>query len=76
MNTHRMSRRQFLAGSFAGCTALQTWAHAKPPRPRNILFIMTDQHNVHALGCYGSKEVQTPNMDAQGSEGIIGVWGP
>jgi arylsulfatase A-like enzyme len=71
MNTHRMSRRQFLTGSLAGTLAYQTWTHAKPVRPRNILFVMTDQHNVHALGCYGSKEVKTPNMDRLAREGAL-----
>jgi len=71
MSKSRISRRQFLAGSLAGCTMLQTWTSAKPVRPRNILFIMTDQHNVHALGCYGSQEVQTPNMDRLAREGTL-----
>ena len=71
MNTHRMSRRQFLAGSLAGCTMFQAQTRAKPVRPRNILFIMSDQHNVHALGCYGSKEVKTPNMDRLARQGAL-----
>ncbi|MHC4495858.1 MAG: sulfatase family protein [Planctomycetota bacterium] len=71
MSTPRISRRQFLAGSLVGCTTLQTWMHAKSVRPRNVLFIMTDQHNAHALGCYGSREVQTPNMDRLAREGAL-----
>jgi len=71
MNTSRISRRQFLAGSLAGYTAFQTWAHATAGQPRNILFIMTDQHNVHALGCYGSRDVKTPNMDRLAREGTL-----
>ena len=71
MNTNRLSRRQFLAGSLVGCTMLQSWAYAKAAAPRNILFIMTDQHNAHALGCYGSKEVKTPNMDRLAREGAL-----
>lgn len=55
----------------AGYTMLNTWTRAAPPRPRNILFIMTDQHNVHALGCYGSTEVKTPNMDRLAREGVL-----
>ncbi|MFC1763500.1 sulfatase [Planctomycetota bacterium] len=71
MNTQRMSRRQFLAGSLASFTLLQTWTQARPARARNVLFIMTDQHNVHALGCYGSREVKTPNMDRLAREGAL-----
>ena len=32
------------------------------PRP-NILFIMTDDHAAHAMGCYGSVINQTPHLD-------------
>ncbi|HCO95460.1 MAG TPA: hypothetical protein DIU00_16175 [Phycisphaerales bacterium] len=71
MSTSRISRRQFLAGSLFGYTALQTWAQATAAKPRNILFIMTDQHNVHALGCYGSREVKTPNMDRLAQQGAL-----
>lgn len=71
MSTSRISRRQFLASSLAGCTAFQAWAQATAAKPRNILFIMTDQHNVHALGCYGSREVKTPNMDRLARQGAL-----
>lgn len=71
MNTAGLSRREFLAASVAGCTMFQRWTHATPARPRNILFIMTDQHNAHALGCYGSREVKTPNMDRLAKEGAL-----
>ena len=29
----------------------------------NVLFIMSDQHNARALGCYGNREVETPSLD-------------
>ena len=32
--------------------------------PKNLLFIISDQHNRDALGCYGHPFVQTPNLDA------------
>ena len=35
----------------------------------NILFIMTDDHAAHALGCYGSRINRTPNLDRIASEG-------
>ena len=40
-------------------------------RPPNILFIMTDQHNARALGCYGNREISTPNMDRLAEEGVL-----
>lgn len=34
----------------------------KQDRP-NIIFIMSDDHAAHAMGCYGSRINQTPNLD-------------
>ena len=42
-------------------------ATAKKP---NVIFIMSDQHSAHALGCYGNSEVSTPNLDKLASEGV------
>jgi arylsulfatase A-like enzyme len=33
-------------------------------RPPNVLFLCSDQHQTSASGCYGSREVRTPNIDA------------
>src|SRR5699024_9393999 len=30
----------------------------------NMLFLMTDQHRVDTLGCYGNSLARTPNLDA------------
>ncbi len=37
----------------------------------NILYLFSDQHAAHALGCYGNEEVQTPNLDRLASEGVV-----
>lgn len=37
--------------------------------PVNILMIMTDQHRVDTLGCYGAVGVQTPVLDALAQSG-------
>lgn len=37
----------------------------------NILVLYCDQHSARALGCYGNKEVKTPNLDKLASEGIV-----
>jgi arylsulfatase A-like enzyme len=50
----------FLAGAAA----------AAEPKPPNIVYIMADDHAAHALGCYGSKINQTPNLDRIASEGM------
>ncbi|MCD0448951.1 sulfatase-like hydrolase/transferase [Actinocorallia sp. API 0066] len=38
-------------------------------RPRNILFLMTDQHRVDTLGCHNPAEVSTPRLDALAASG-------
>ncbi|ROO85775.1 arylsulfatase A-like enzyme [Actinocorallia herbida] len=37
--------------------------------PRNILFLMTDQHRVDTLGCYGGSGASTPALDGLAAEG-------
>ncbi|GAA5179477.1 sulfatase-like hydrolase/transferase [Rugosimonospora acidiphila] len=39
------------------------------PERRNVLFLMTDQHRVDTLRCYGNDAIQTPNLDRIGAEG-------
>ncbi len=35
----------------------------------NLLFLMTDQHRVDTLGCYGNQRVATPHLDRLAAEG-------
>ncbi|MCF6472366.1 DUF4976 domain-containing protein [Nonomuraea sp. MG754425] len=35
----------------------------------NLLFLMTDQHRVDTLGCYGNPHVATPNLDRLAASG-------
>ena len=37
--------------------------------PRNLLVILSDQHNRDTLGCYGHPVVRTPNLDALARRG-------
>ncbi|MEU6794396.1 sulfatase-like hydrolase/transferase [Nonomuraea wenchangensis] len=37
--------------------------------PRNVLFLMTDQHRVDTLGCYGNPVIRTPALDGLAAEG-------
>jgi arylsulfatase A-like enzyme len=37
----------------------------------NILLITTDQHRFDALGCMGSSEVLTPNIDRLATQGVL-----
>ncbi|MBO9609088.1 MAG: sulfatase [Paenibacillaceae bacterium] len=36
----------------------------------NVLWIFSDQHRPHAIGCYGDENVDTPNLDRLAAEGI------
>lgn len=36
----------------------------------NILFILSDQHSPHVIGCGGNNIVNTPNLDKLASEGL------
>lgn len=36
----------------------------------NLIFILTDNHGAWTLGCYGNKDIQTPNLDRMASEGM------
>ena len=38
----------------------------------NLLYLLSDQHARHVLGCYGDKLVRTPNLDRLAASGEIG----
>ena len=38
-------------------------------KPANLLFILSDQHQAAALGCYGHPQVQTPTLDRLAASG-------
>lgn len=37
----------------------------------NIIYLMADDQNFNSIGIYGNPEVQTPNMDKLGQDGLI-----
>jgi len=40
------------------------------PKPKNILFIFTDQHRCDAVGAYGAPVCRTPNIDSIAERGV------
>ena len=40
------------------------------PKP-NIIFLLADDQTYTSIGCYGNKDVQTPEMDRLGADGLI-----
>lgn len=43
---------------------------AETGKKPNIVFVMSDDHAAHAIGCYGSKINRTPNIDRIAVEGM------
>ncbi len=77
----RQTRREFfrslgvLAGSAGAWAVLpqgvgRGQGAAEGKKRPNILFIMSDDHDAHAISCYGSKVNQTPNLDRLAKEGM------
>ncbi|MDR0714325.1 MAG: sulfatase [Bacteroidales bacterium] len=58
------------AGLLSSALALSGAVAAQVVRP-NIVFILSDDHSVPFLGCYGDKNVKTPNIDRLAKEGIL-----
>src|SRR5512134_101849 len=52
---------------FAAIIAAAATAHAAP---RNIVFILTDDHRYDALGFMGHPFLETPNLDSLGKNGV------
>jgi N-sulfoglucosamine sulfohydrolase len=57
-----------LLTSFVASVCLVLGAHAAAKTP-NILWLVAEDFGPH-LGCYGTKEVHTPNLDRLASEGV------
>jgi arylsulfatase A-like enzyme len=63
---HRPSQRHFLLCGvlvFLGIYVVVHLARGAETQRPNILFIMSDDHGYQALGCYGSRVNETPNLD-------------
>ena len=41
-----------------------------PARRPNVVFILTDNQSAWTLGCYGNKDLRTPNIDRLAAEGV------
>jgi arylsulfatase A-like enzyme len=59
--------RMYLLAVTMGVVALASGMAAEKP---NIIFIIVDDMGYHDLGCYGSKTIQTPNIDRLAAEGV------
>ncbi|MBK5291304.1 MAG: sulfatase-like hydrolase/transferase [Acidobacteriia bacterium] len=64
-----ITRRDFALRT-AGSVTAGPYVLRGQSRRANLLFIMSDQHQREASGCYGSKEVRTPRIDEIASRGV------
>ena len=62
----------FLATVLLVPVAVLSATDAPRPAKPNILFLLSDDHSYPYLGCYGNKDVVTPNLDRFAAEGKIG----
>src|SRR5215217_3601089 len=58
----------FAALILAGCVLAPARATAAPERP-NILWLVAEDFGPH-LGCYGTRQVRTPNLDRLAADGV------
>lgn len=77
-----LDRRQFLASAsaaaLAACATSTQGASpndSRPRRPRNLLVLLADDLSACDVGCYGSPNVRTPNIDALAARGTRFDWG-
>ncbi len=67
---HRMIIRAVMAGVVLTLPLWQSTTHADSPRKPNIIFILADDLGYGDLGCYGQKQIRTPNIDRMAAEGM------
>lgn len=65
MNTRRLLYA-IGAAAVCGCSADKT-----APQKPNIVFLLFDDLGYGDLGCYGQEMIETPNIDALASQGIL-----
>ena len=77
MKTATKSRKNFLKALVVGCCclafgeSLHAQDKTKQAKRPNIIFLLADDQCTYSVGCYGNKDVKTPQMDRLGNEGVI-----
>ena len=63
----RLSTMSVLALVLLSTAAARAESAGRP----NVVLIMTDNHGAWTLGCYGNREIRTPNIDALAEQGVL-----
>jgi arylsulfatase A-like enzyme len=58
------------AGAFGRLTSNPLQSTGGDSRPPNIVLVFTDDQGYGDLGCYGSTDIDTPNIDRLAAEGV------
>jgi len=58
----------YAAGALMPIASLHAGDNSRPKQPNIVMFI-SDDHGIDFVGCYGNKDVQTPNIDAMARDG-------
>ena len=61
-----ISRRDFLSAA----AAIPAQGQTPAKRPPNVIFILADDLGYADPGCYGQRDIQTPNIDSLASDGL------
>ena len=61
-----ISRRDFLSAA----AAIPAQAQTPAKRPPNVVFILADDLGYADPGCYGQRDIQTPNIDSLARDGV------
>ncbi len=64
----RLTSGGLAALTVPGCAGLSQRPCGKPPP--NILLIVSDDQGYRDLGCYGSPDIKTPNLDRLAADGV------
>ena len=65
-----MKKQKLILAATAAAACACTGAEKTPEKP-NIIYLMFDDLGYGDLGCYGQTMIETPNIDALASHGIL-----